>query len=349
MMKLCFPGIEFKSYEREGRVKFRNGSEIWFTGLDDRKGVDKILGREFATVYFNECSEISYPAVTTAMTRLAQKVNIHQSAELLPNKAYFDCNPPGKSHWSYKLFVQKVEPENNTALLFPDKYDSLLMNPQGNRHNLAEGYIEETLAELPERQRQRFLEGNWLDDMEGALWKHELIDRFRIINAPEFQRVVIGVDPAVTANPGSDETGIVVAGRDRKGEYHILSDVSLKGSPLEWARAVEQEYKRWRADRVICETNNGGELVIANLRNVCRDISCKSVNAARGKIIRAEPVAALYELGKVHHIGRFPKLEDQLCSYNPALNQSSPDRLDALVWALSELSGGSSESRAIMA
>ena len=195
MMKLCFPGIEFKSYEREGRVKFRNGSEIWFTGLDDRKGVDKILGREFATLYFNECSEISYPAVTTAMTRLAQKVKIQGTEELLPNKAYFDCNPPGKSHWSYKLFVQKVEPENNTPLLFPDKYDSLLMNPQGNRHNLAEGYIEETLAELPERQRQRFLEGNWLDDMEGALWKHELIDRFRIINAPEFQRVVIGVDP----------------------------------------------------------------------------------------------------------------------------------------------------------
>jgi len=349
LMKMCFPGIQYKGNMRDGFVKLRNGSEIWFCGLNDKQRAEKILGCEFATLYFNECSEISYPAVTTAMTRLAQKVKILGTEELLPNKAYFDCNPPGKSHWSYKLFIQKAEPENNTALLFPDYYDSMLMNPQSNRENLAEGYIETTLAELPERQRQRFLEGNWLDDMEGALWKREMIDRFRIINAPEFQRVVIGVDPAVTATPGSDETGIVVAGRDRKGEYHILSDVSLKGTPLEWARAVEKEYKRWNADRVICETNNGGDLVAANLRNVCRDISCKSVNAARGKIIRAEPIAALYELGKVHHVGRFPKLEDQLCGYNPALNQSSPDRLDALVWALSELSAGSSECRMILA
>ena len=93
--------------------------------------MDKILGREYATVYFNECSEISYPAVTTAFTRLAQRVKFYQSEELLPNRAWFDCNPPGKSHWSYKLFIQKVEPDNNTALLFPDTYDSMLINPQG--------------------------------------------------------------------------------------------------------------------------------------------------------------------------------------------------------------------------
>jgi predicted phage terminase large subunit-like protein len=349
MMGICFPGIKYKTHQQGGFIKLKNGSEIWFIGLDDKHRADKILGREFATVYFNECSEISYPAITTAMTRLAQKVKIHGTEALLPNKAYFDCNPPGKSHWSHKLFIRKVEPENNTPLLFPEKYDSMLMNPQGNRENLAEGYIEETLAELPERKRQRFLEGNWLDDMEGALWKREMIDRFRIINAPEFQRVVIGVDPAVTANPGSDETGIVVAGRDKKGEYYILNDATLKASPLEWARAVEREYRRWKADRVICETNNGGNLVIENLRNVCPDISCRSVSASRGKIVRAEPVAALYEQGKVHHVGSFRKLEDQLCSYDPALNQSSPDRLDAMVWALSELSAGSGECRAIMA
>ncbi len=349
LMKLCFPAVQFKEHSRDGFVRFRNGSEIWFCGLDEKKRLDKILGQEFATVYFNECSEISYPAVTTAMTRLAQKVKIYGTDELLPNKAYFDCNPPGKSHWSYKLFIQKAEPENNTALLFPDRYDSMLMNPGSNRENLAEGYIEETLAGLPERQRQRFLEGNWLDDMEGALWKREMIDQFRVINPPEFQRVVVGVDPAVTATPDSDETGIIVAGRDRKGDYYILYDASLRGSPAEWARAVGREYKRWNADRVICESNNGGDLVEANLRNVCPGISCRKVNAARGKIIRAEPVAALYELGKVHHIGSFRKLEDQLCSYNPALNQSSPDRLDALVWALSELSAGSSECRAILA
>ena len=349
LMDLCFPGIQYQAHEQTGYVKFRNGSEIWFLGLDSKERVEKILGREFATVYFNECSEISYPAVTTAMTRLAQRVKLYQSEELLPNRAWFDCNPPGKSHWAYKLFVQKVEPENNTALLFPDSYDSMLINPQGNRHNLGEGYIEETLAAMPERQRQRFLEGCWLDDMEGALWKREMIDRARVINAPPMRRVVIGVDPAVTGKPDSDETGIIVAGRDAKGEYYVLYDDSRRDSPMGWARAVGYMYKTWNADRVICETNNGGDLVIANLHAVSGDISCKRVTATRGKLTRAEPVAALYEMGKVHHVGSFRKLEDQLCSYNPAMLQASPDRLDALVWALSELSAGYSGSRAILA
>ena len=349
LMKLCFPGIQYKSHEQAGYVKFRNGAEIWFLGLDSKERVDKILGREYATAYFNECSEISYPAVTTAMTRLAQRVKFYGSEELLPNRAWFDCNPPGKSHWSYKLFIQKVEPENNAPVLFQDNYVSMLMNPHGNRQNLAEGYIEETLAEMPERQKQRFLEGNWLDDMEGALWKREMIDRFRVINAPQMRRVVVGVDPAVTGKPDSAETGIIVAGRDAKGEYYVLYDDSRRDSPMGWAQAVGYMYKTWRADRVICETNNGGDLVIANLHAVAGDIGCKKVTATRGKLTRAEPIAALYEMGKVHHVGCFRQLEDQLCSYNPEMSQSSPDRMDALVWALTELSADSGISRAIIA
>ena len=129
----------------------------------------------------------------------------------------------------------------------------------------------------------------------------------------------------------------------------VLYDDSRRDSPMGWARAVGYMYKTWNADRVICETNNGGDLVIANLHAVSGDISCKRVTATRGKLTRAEPVAALYEMGKVHHVGSFRKLEDQLCSYNPEMNQSSPDRLDALVWALMELSSGSNASRAIMA
>ena len=176
-----------------------------------------------------------------------------------------------------------------------------------------------------------------------------MINNSRIINVPELERIVIGVDPAITANASSNETGIIVAGKCRRGQYYILNDVSLKGSPLEWASAVEREYKRWKADRVICEVNNGGSLVTDNLRNVNPNISCKSVTASRGKIARAEPIAALYEQGKVHHVGTFSKLEDQLCSYNPAMIQASPDRLDALVWALSELSSGYGGCRAILA
>ena len=349
MMDLCFPDVKFKKSCRDGFVRLENGSELWFCGLDEKKRAEKILGKEFATVYFNECSEISYPAVTVAITRLAQKSKLLMREGFLPLKAFFDCNPPGKSHWSYKLFIQNVEPENNAALVFPEHYASMLMNPAGNRANLPDGYIEEILAGLPERKRQRFLEGLWLDDLEGALWQHEMIDRSRIINVPELQRIVIGVDPAVTSTPTSDETGIVVAGRDRKGEYYILSDASLRASPNQWGQAVFREYQKWKADRVICETNNGGDLVKDNLRNIHPAISCKDVKASRGKIIRAEPVAALYEQGKVHHVGIFRELEEQLCSYNPAMTQSSPDRLDALVWAISELSAESVEARMIMA
>ncbi|MFA7185999.1 MAG: phage terminase large subunit [Victivallales bacterium] len=340
LMRLCFPGLKWKENRVDGLIKLPNGSEIWFGGLDSAERVDKILGREFATMYFNECSEISYPAITTALTRLAQKTP-------LQNKAYFDCNPSGKRHWSYKLFVDKIDPENKTPLRFPENYVSMLMNPSGNAENLPAGYIEETLSGLSRRQRQRFLEGRWLEETEGALWKHAMIDAYRVAEAPPLTRIVVGVDPAVSSGSASDETGIVAAGRSRDDNYFVLNDASLRGTPLEWAQAVVAEYKKHQADRVVAEVNNGGDLIIANLRRVAPDIPCKTVRAARGKIIRAEPIAALYEQGKVHHAGSFAELEEQMCSYNPATAKSSPDRMDALVWALTDLSNYGSAIQAI--
>ena len=341
VMRLCFPGLKWQENRGDGLIQLPNGSEIWFGGLDSADRVDKILGREFATIYFNECSEISYGAVMTALTRLAQKTT-------LANKAYFDCNPSGKQHWSYKLFVEKIDPENRTPLPFPENYLSMLMNPAGNAENLPEGYIDETLSGLSRRQRQRFLEGRWLDETEGALWKHFMIDDHRLIKAPSLARIVIGVDPSVSSGSGADETGIVAAGRNFDDHYFVLSDASLHGTPLEWARAVCTEYNKWQADRVVAEVNNGGDLIVANLRRVAPEIACKNVHAARGKFVRAEPVAALYEQGRVHHVGSFVELEEQMCSYNPAAAKSSPDRMDALVWALTELSETSSIRHAIM-
>ncbi len=342
VMRLAFPRLKYELNRSDWFVRLPNGSEIWLGGLDDHQRVDKILGKEFATVYFNECSEISYHAVTTAMSRLAQRTEV-------PNKAFFDCNPSGKSHWSYQLFVEKNEPQNKAPLKFPKRYVCMQMNPQGNSANLPPGYVEETLAGLPERQRQRFMEGSWLDDMAGALWQRAMIDPHRAVNPPELLRIVVGVDPAVTAKPGSDETGIVSAGVDGNGHYYVLSDASLKGTPAEWATAVNREYRRWNADRVVAEVNNGGDLIAANLRNINPVMSCRSITATRGKIVRAEPITALYELGKVHHVGIFPDLEDQMCNYNPLVTAYSPDRMDALVWALTELSQNVGGSRAIMA
>ncbi len=343
VMQMAFPMIRYELNRSDWFIKLANGSEIWLGGLDDHLRVDKILGKEYATVYFNECSEISYHAVTTAMSRLAQKTEV-------PNKAFFDCNPSGKSHWSYQLFVQKIEPQGKIPLKFPARYACMQMNPHGNSANLPPGYIEETLNGLPERQRQRFLEGSWLDDVAGALWQRTMIEPFRVAGAPYLNRIVVGVDPAVTSRPDSDETGIVAAGIGPDNHYYVLADASLHGTPAEWARAVDAVYRRFHADRVIAEVNNGGELITANLRNVNPSLSCRSITASRGKFVRAEPIAALYELGRVHHVGTFPELEDQMCNYNPLMpRSSSPDRMDALVWALTELSATPGGSRAIIA
>ena len=326
--KLAFPGLKFKESRQDQFVRLPNHSEIWFGGVDGEERVDKILGKEFATIYFNECSEISFDAVNTVLTRLAQRTPLR-------NRAYFDCNPSGKSHWSYKLFVEKRDPVSGLALPFPQNYASMQLNPAENRANLPEGYLEETLAGLSERQRQRFLEGRWLDDFSGALWTPEMIERDRTDQLPEeFERIVVGVDPAVSSGSEADETGIV--GRDRNRHFYVLSDASMAGRPTEWARRVIAEYHRFRADRVAGEVNNGGELIETVLRSVDADVSFRAVRAMRGKIERAEPVAALYEQRRVHHLGRFPVLEEQMTTFRPE-SSDSPDRLDALVWAVTTL------------
>ncbi len=333
--KLAFPGLKFKESRQDQFVRLPNHSEIWFAGVDGEERVDKILGKEFATIYFNECSEIGYEAVNTVLTRLAQRT-------ALRNRAYFDCNPAGKSHWSYKLFVEKRDPVSGLALPFPQNYASMQLNPAENRENLPEGYLEETLAGLSERQRLRFLEGRWLDDFAGALWTQEMIERDRVEAPPEeFERIIIGVDPAVSSGRDADETGIVTVARGRNRHFYILSDASMTGRPTEWAGRAVAEYHRFHADRIAGEVNNGGDLIETVLRSIDADVSFRAVRAMRGKIERAEPVAALYEQRRVHHLGRFPELEEQMTTFRPE-SGDSPDRLDALVWAVTMLMENSS-------
>ena len=333
--KLAFPGLKFKESRQDQFVRLPNHSEIWFAGVDGEERVDKILGKEFATIYFNECSEIGYEAVNTVLTRLAQRT-------ALRNRAYFDCNPAGKSHWSYKLFVEKRDPVSGLALPFPQNYASMQLNPAENRENLPEGYLEETLAGLSERQRLRFLEGRWLDDFAGALWTQEMIERDRVEAPPEeFERIIVGVDPAVSSGRDADETGIVTVARGRNRHFYVLSDASMTGRPTEWAGRAVADYHRFHADRIAGEVNNGGDLIETVLRSIDADVSFRAVRAMRGKIERAEPVAALDEQRRVHHLGRFPELEEQMTTFRPE-SGDSPDRLDALVWAVTMLMENSS-------
>lgn len=340
VLRLAFPGLRVRENSADGYVTLPNGSEIWFAGLDADDRVDKILGKEFATLYFNECSEISYDAVATALTRLAQKT-------ILFNRAWFDCNPAGKSHWSYRLFVAKTDPVTRRPLAFPDHYAAMMMNPAGNRANLPTGYLEETLAGLPERQRKRFLDGVFQEDLDGALWNTALLAQSRAVEIPDFERVVVGVDPSVTCGAASDLTGIVAAGRGRDGRCYILEDASLRGKPAEWGRRAIELYHRHRANRIVGEVNNGGDLIESLLRSLDDNIAYKPVRAAHGKIARAEPVAALYERGKVLHCGEFRDLEEEMCSYVPGAPKS-PDRMDALVWAVTELMESRSGCRFIL-
>lgn len=211
-----------------------------------------------------------------------------------------------------------------------------------NRDNLAPSFFSEIVKTYEgTRLGRQELNAEILDDNPGALWSSKQIEALRIKEAPAMRRVVVAVDPAVTSQVDSDETGIIVAGRGIDGQFYILSDLSLIASPDAWARQAVIAYHDYKADRIIAETNNGGDLVESVIRQVDRNCSYRKVTASRGKIIRAEPVAALYEQGRVHHVGPFDLLEDQMCSYSPLESSSSPDRMDALVWAITELSDNS--------
>jgi predicted phage terminase large subunit-like protein len=217
-----------------------------------------------------------------------------------------------------------------------------------NAANLAPSALAEFRARYQgTRLGRQELYAELLDDVPGALWTRAMLDDNRVKVTPDLTRVVVAVDPAVSSGEGSDETGIVVCGAGAAGHYFVLADRSCRASPDAWARRVVAAFDEYRADRVVAEKNQGGAMVESTLRTVRASLPITLVHASRGKLTRAEPIAALYEQGRVHHLGAFPELEDQLCTYAPG-TAKSPDRLDALVWALSELSAGDEYASSIV-
>ena len=211
-----------------------------------------------------------------------------------------------------------------------------------NSSNLAASFIENIKKQYEgTRLGRQELYAEVLIDNPCALWHQENIDTHRKPDKPELTRIVIAIDPAVSSNVDSDETGIIVAGGDGTGHAYILHDASGIYTPSQWAEKVVALYDQFEADCIIAETNNGGELVKQNIYTVRPMLPFKEVKATRGKVLRAEPVAALYEQGRVHHVGILAKLEDQMCGWDPTLPGKSPDRLDAMVWAVNDLLIGS--------
>lgn len=337
VMRLCYPGVPYKNNRQDGYISLPNKSEIWFAGLDDKERVEKILGMEFATEYFNECSQIPRASVLTALTRLAQKV------EGLKNRAYYDLNPVGTGHWTYRQFIEHVDPDSRQALANPDDYRHIYMNPADNRKNVDEGYLR-LLESLPERQRRRFLDGRYVAEIDGALWTLELLEKHRRepSDVPLYRRVVVAVDPSGSKgkeDERSDEIGIVVAALGVDDRVYVLADLSGRYSPEQWGAIAVRAWKQYGADRIVGERNFGGDMVRAIVHAADRNAPYKEVTASRGKVVRAEPVSALYEQGRVSHVGRFGALEDQQCNFSTSgyLGDKSPDRADAMVWAITEL------------
>jgi hypothetical protein len=349
VMSVAFPGVPYHVDKTDWYAELGDGAQIWFAGLDDKERTEKILGQEYVTLYFNECSQIPLVSVDTAITRLAQlaKTKMEGRPEgILRPRAYYDCNPPNKSHWTYRRFIQKIDPDTKKPLSKPEDYASFQMNPQDNAENLSAGYLE-TLRGLSARLRTRFLDGAFADATPNALFADDVFEKWRVLDGkvPDFVRVVVSVDPSGSGdkdNADNDSIGIVAVGLGTDGNAYLLEDNTVKAGPATWGKVATDTFDRLQGDVVVGEINYGGEMVRFTIQTAKPRCPYKAVTATRGKAVRAEPIAALYEQGKVRHVGNFFELEDELAAFSTAgyTGARSPNRADALIWALTELFAG---------
>lgn len=345
VMELCYPEVKYELNKTDWFFRLANGSEIWLGGLDDKERTEKILGNEYATIFLNECSQIPWNSRNLAVTRLAQKCRTVDKKTLRLRMIY-DENPPDKGHWTYRLFVQRVDPETKQRVANEADYAYAQINPVDNVANLPTNYLD-TLKGLSARLQRRFLHGEFRDANPSALFSEESFDKWRVLDTalPDLQRIVIAVDPSGSGdedNAENDAIGIVVAGLGADGIAYVLEDLTLKAGPRAWARVATTAFDRHQADVIVAEVNFGGAMVREVLRAARPQTPFKAVTASRGKVVRAEPFSALFDDGRVRMVGHLRELEDELCGMTTTgyVGDSSPNRADAMVWALTELFPG---------
>lgn len=345
VMEVAFQGVRYELNKTDWFASFENGSEIWFGGLDDKERTEKILGNEYATIYLNEASQIPWNSRNVALTRLAQKATqrIGDKESPLQPRMYYDCNPPPKSHWTYKVFHDKQDPETKQPLANAEEYAWFQINPKDNSENLSAGYLA-TLAGMSARMRKRFEAGEFADATPNALFPDEVIDRWRVMDGkvPDMVRLVVSVDPSGADdedNASNDAIGIAVVGLGTDGVAYLLEDCTVKAGPATWGRVATGAYDRHAASCVVGEINFGGAMVKQTIQVARPGTTFKQVTASRGKVQRAEPFSALYEAGKVRHVGIFPELEEELSGFSTLgyTGSGSPNRADSLIWGLAEL------------
>ena len=332
------PCPKFKAHDG-GYFELPNGSQVWVGGLNDEKAMERILGNEYTSIYINEASEVAYSAFILLRSRLAQ-VCTTLSGITMRQRFYVDLNPTTNAHWTYQLWIMGIDPQDKRPI-DKTKYKFSVINPEDNRINLSSEYLADLNA-LPERQRRRFKEGKYTADDMDALWQRRHIKYADML--PEMKRVVVAIDPAVSNEIGSDETGIIVMGLGVDGVGYVLADEGGKYTPPQWARKAIALFHTYDADRIVAEVNQGGDLVEANIKahqHVNEIIPYTAVHATKAKVVRAEPTASRYELNQIKHAEPFGDLEDQMCSFTIGFNRKkqgySPDRVDALVWAATSL------------
>lgn len=299
-----------------GELTLKNGSRIKLFSADEP---ERLRGPQHHGAWCDELAAWRYPETWDQLQfglRLGTDPRVVVTTTPKPTKLIRELTNRADVH------VTRGSTFDNAANLAPSALTQLLARYEGTRLGRQELY------------------GEILNDVEGALWSLDLIDSHRK-EAPQLARVVIGVDPAVTSGEGSDETGIIAAGRDTEGHGYVLGDYSVKASPLEWAQRALDAYDTHKADAIVVEVNNGGDMIPTLIKQIRPGTPVKTVRASRGKHTRAEPIAAMYEQGRIHHTQPFTTLEDQLCSWTVD-DPKSPDRLDALVWAFTELMTGTS-------
>ncbi len=307
-------------------VNLRTGSRILFRGIKTSSGNQTAALKSIqgvTTWVLDEAEEL-------VDEETFDRIDLSIRHKTLPNRVIVVLNPTNEEHFLYRMFVKDPRP------------DTLYVHTtwEDNRHNLSATWIqkaEEIRLANPARYAHIF-EGRWSKDNPGLLWTRGQIERCRILSAPtDLRRVLVGVDPAMTATMDSNETGIVVCGVDKNKKAYVLEDLSGRYTPNQWATVAVQAAKRWNGS-IVAETNQGGDLVKSTVQTVDRTVRVIDVRASRGKYARAEPVYALYESNAVFHVGEHPTLERQMLNFHPDQNAiDSPDRVDALVWALTSL------------
>jgi len=294
------------------RLTWPNGSiAISYSGDEP----DQLRGEQHDTVWIDELSKFKYPQLTWD--------NMEFGLRIGPNPQVVITTTP------------RPIPIIKDLINDPDIKD-VRGNSYENIDNLSEKYINRVIKKYEgTRLGRQEIYGHILEDNPNALWTRKIIEKNRRNKAPKLIRVAIAIDPQATDNIMSSETGIIGGGLSEDRHVWILEDATVKGSPDKWGNAAVTVYHKLEADRIIGEVNNGGDMVEHVIKSIESNVPFKSVRASRGKYIRAEPVSALYEQGKVHHVGNFSDLEDQLCEW--VSGDKSPDRLDALVWLIYEL------------